>query len=104
VTACPRCDTSLPDSFVSPPFFTTGEPVNRPKRPGNCRTCGARFPWNSKLQGLRGGLADAATKAWGEYKALSALQLTVLLMLLLILIGVFTWRDFAEILKGLVKK
>jgi len=49
-------------------------------------------------------LAGIVVKGWAEYKSLSALHLSVLLALLLIIIGVFTWRDLADILKGLMKK
>ncbi len=101
---CPKCGIRLPDSFLSHPFFTTGEPVTPPRRPGNCEKCGTRFPWNSKLRRVGRPLAGIVVKGWAEYKSLSALHLSVLLALLLIIIGVFTWRDLADILKGLMKK
>ena len=45
VVACPQCSTPLDDSFRTPVFFGSGKPVNIPRKPGACGSCGTVFPW-----------------------------------------------------------
>ena len=45
VTQCPECGKSLAAVFSSPVYFSSGEPVHFPSKPGACATCGHVFPW-----------------------------------------------------------
>ena len=45
VTQCTQCGMPLPGIFDSPVYFTSGKPVNIPRKPGACGKCGTVFPW-----------------------------------------------------------
>jgi len=45
LATCPECGKALPALFSSPVYFTSGEPVHVPNKPGACGNCGSVFPW-----------------------------------------------------------
>lgn len=45
VESCNKCNSPIPSKFSSPFYFTSGKPVNPPKRPDFCTECGEPFPW-----------------------------------------------------------
>jgi hypothetical protein len=104
VPACTSCAAPLLDRFVSPAFFGSGAAVYPPDRPENCTNCGKPFPWNSKRQRFLASVRAIPAKVWTEFKSLSALHITLLLVILFLIIGTITWHDLVEILKSLGKK
>jgi hypothetical protein len=104
VTACTRCSTAILNSFLSPGFIGSNEPVYPPDRPENCMNCGHAFPWNSRARRAVVSVSKIPAKIWGEFKGLSALHITLLIILLLVVFGVIKWHDLVEILKAIAGK
>lgn len=104
VPACTHCGAVLLDSFLSPGFMGSNEPVYSPDRPENCAQSGRAFPWNSKLRRFVAALARFPARIWSEFKGLSALHITFILVLLLVIFGAIKWDDVLDFLKAIASK
>ena len=102
VTACRKCGTPAPETFQSGVLFGTHDPSDPPTPPLNCEKCGRAYPWNSLPRRMTRNVSQGLRLIWREFKGLSKLHLTIILLIILLLIGVLTWQDIVTLLNRLI--
>jgi len=47
LSKCENCSAQVPNTFHSVVYFINRQPVNIPRRPDFCKSCGESYPWSS---------------------------------------------------------